>query len=598
MPGHLRWWTIAVLWGWAFSFSACAVSPPLLAPLTPAAALTGALTEPPATLSFPAAAPTATPLAANVTPARTPTATPLPGPRLDPALVQIYPLGAVTGDWISFDVEPVLAAGYEAPYTVTLALPDGQTLSSPVSSVGFDRQPRARFIWAWNTTGLTGTQLFTVTLMAPPDAPPALPGADVLRVTLPLQAPETLLPPEPGVRWDMRATEGIRLHYLTGSAAERDLATLLPLAQGAYAEVAARFEVTTTTVLDVYMLDRILGQGGYATSDWVAVSYTDRVYAPSELTLLLRHELTHRLDSAWGCDQFPSMIREGLAVLVAGGHYWPESLPRNAAALLQTGPYVPLQQLLDDFYLQQHEIGYLEAGALLAYIVEERGWEGMRQLCEAGAAASGEGTLRLASALAALDQPPLPELERDWLRWLQALHVTAEEGRVLQDGWLLMDTVRAYQSRYDPSAYFLTGILFDPAWGAERGITADFVRRPREARAIALELLLQMAQESLRADAPAEAERLAAAVQAALEPTASPPPEVTEMEALVAAVLSRGYEPYRVVWVDDGAKVGQRAPGCVVYALDRADWPMKRVLWAARDAEAASWSVVGPQLPY
>ncbi len=70
------------------------------------------------------------------------------------------------------------------------------------------------------------------------------------------------------------------------------------------------------------------------------------------------------------------------------------------------------------------------------------------------------------------------------------------------------------------------------------------------------------------------------------------------MEALVAAVLSRGYEPYRVVWVDDGAKVGQRAPGCVVYALDRADWPMKRVLWAARDAEAASWSVVGPQLPY
>jgi len=396
----------------------------------------------------------------------------------------------------------------------------------------------------------------------------------------------------------MRATEGIRLHYLTGSAAERDLATLLPLAQGAYAEVAARFEVATTTVLDVYMLDRILGQGGYATSDWVAVSYTDRVYAPSELTLLLRHELTHRLDSAWGCDQLPSMIREGLAVLVAGGHYWPESLPRNAAALLQMGPYVPLQQLLDDFYLQQHEIGYLEAGALLAYIVEERGWEGMRQLCEAGAAASGEGTLRLASALAALDQPPLPELERDWLRWLQALHVTAEEGRVLQDGWLLMDTVRAYQSRYDPSAYFLTGILFDPAWGAERGITADFVRRPREARAIALELLLQMAQESLRADAPAEAERLAAAVQAALEPTASPPPEVTEMEALVAAVLSRGYEPYRVVWVDDGAKVGQRAPGCVVYALDRADWPMKRVLWAARDAEAASWSVVGPQLPY
>ncbi len=546
-----------------------------------------------ATVSPPTATATA---AATATAVPTPTALTAPGPRLDAALVRTYPLPAATGDRISFDIEPDLTLGYEAPFTVTLALPDGRLLSSQVMPVGFDRQPRARFVWAWDTAGLTGLQSFTVTLLLPPDVRDEVLSDNVLTLAIALNDPTTLYPPEPGTRWDSQSTAGVNLHYVTGSAAERDVSSLLALAQTAYADVAARLDVSTTEVVDVYVLDRVVGQGGYATSDWVAVSYTDRAYAPSEMGLLLRHELTHRLDGVWGCDDLPAMFREGLAVLIAGGHYWPESLPRKAAALLRTGDYIPLEHLLDDFYRQQHEIGYLEAGALLAYVVEERGWEGVQQLCRAGAGASGDDVARLSSALAASGLPELPQLEKEWLRWLGALHVTEEERRLLQSEWLLMDTMRLYQQRYDPSANFLTGILFDPAMAMARDITEDFVRRPRNSEAMALELLLQMVQAALRAADPEAAEQLLAALTLAVTDPTSAPDTVVEMVALVSAVVARGYEPYRTVCVEEGRDVGQRAPGCVVYALDRAEWPTKRLLWAARAAEAGSWVVVGPQL--
>lgn len=597
-----RNWYKMVFCGWLLcALTACAAWPslaPVMSPLAPEPSATPTSLPPTSTVTPLPTATAAAAAAATASPTPTATATPLPGPRLDPALVRVYPLPAAIGDALSLDIEPVLSQGYDAPFTVTLALPDGRLFSSPVVPVGFDRQPRARFIWVWDTTGLSGAQPITVTLLTPPDIPDGARDDNVLTFAVPLLDAAMLPPPEPGARWATQTVEGVRLFYVTGSAAERDLSTLLALSQSAYADVAAHFDVTTTETVDVYVMDRIVGQGGYATSDWVAVSYTDRAYAPAEMTLLLRHELTHRLDSAWRCDGMPSMLREGLAVMVAGGHYWPESLPRKAAALLQTDAYIPLEQLLNDFYRQQHEIGYLEAGALVAYIVEERGWQGIRTLCETFAASRANDAVRFARALEAVGLPSLPQLEQDWLRWLRVLHVTEAEVRVLEAEWLLMDTMRAYQRRYDPSANFLTGILFDPAMGAQRGIAADFVRRPRNAQAVALELLLQMAQTALRAADPDQAEALLAVVGAALEaPEFAAAPEAAKMAALVEAVVAWGYEPYRTVCVADGAEVGQRAPGCVVYALDLAEWPLQRLLWATRSEATGSWTVVGPQTP-
>lgn len=578
-------WSGGLLW----VLMACAVLP---SPLPP----TG---SPSPTASLPTSTTVPLPPTATTTPLPTPvpTATPRPGMRLEPELVRVYPRPAASGDRLSFDIEPVLLEGYDAPFTVTLTLPDGRLFSSPVVPVGFDRQPRARFIWVWDTTGLTGTLPVTVTLLAPPDIPDAVAEDNVLPLTVSLLAPEALPPPEPEARWASQVAGDIRLFYLTGSAAERDLVTLLALAQRAYTDVAARFDAVITRTLDIYVMDRIVGQGGYATSDWVAISYADRAYAPAEMLLLLRHELTHRLDGAWKCDNLPPLLREGLAVLVAGGHYWPESLPRKAAALLQTDAVVPLKVLLEDFYRQQHEIGYLQGGALVAYLVEERGWEGMRTVCETTATAQGDSAERFAAALRAVNLPPVPQLEQEWHRWLRALPVTAEEVRRLQSEWWLMDTMRVYQRQYDPSANFLTGILFDPAAGVQRGIAADFVRRPRDPAALALELLLQRAQEALRAFDLTQAETLLGEINAALVTDPTLVPEVAQLLTLVEAVLARGYEPYRTVCVADATAIGQRAPGCLVYGLDLAAWPTQRILWATRQTVSDTWTVVGPQAP-
>ncbi len=108
-----------------------------------------------------------------------------------------------------------------------------------------------------------------------------------------------------------------------------------------------------------------------------------------------------------------------------------------------------------------------------------------------------------------------------------------------------------------------------------------------------------MAREALRASDPEQAEYYLAALDIALSDRASSVLDaVIRMRALVAAVMARGYEPYRTVCFEDGADVGQRAAGCVVYALDRSNWPIKRLLWAARGADSDSWTVVGPQLGY
>ncbi len=103
---------------------------------------------------------------------------------------------------------------------------------------------------------------------------------------------------------------------------------------------------------------------------------------------------------ALGGDLKPSMLVEGLAVYLSGGHYKPEPLLPRLAALLPPeagcmpvaqalaggsaqavssrlcglNRYIPLEDLLDHFYFAQHEIGYLEAGSLVEFMVDTWGW--------------------------------------------------------------------------------------------------------------------------------------------------------------------------------------------------------------------------------
>ncbi len=529
-------------------------------------------------------APTATltPLPPTPAPTATPTSTP-PAPEPEVARVYSFPERLYPGDWVSFSVEPLLPELLETQMQVRIDLPDGEVLEANALPQSLDWVSRARFYWAWNTGELVGAHWMTVTLSLPDSTV----GQRQLVLPLTIAPPEEALPPELEARWAVTYTDGFNLHYLTHSAAERDLAYLVGEAQSAYEQVTLMLGHTDIEPVDIYLMDRVIGQGGYASSAWVAASYTERLYPPVGMERLFRHELTHRLDSGLGCDGTPALVREGLAVYVAGGHYWAESLPLKMSALLQTERYIPLERLAQNFYTHQHEISYLEAGALVAYVVETAGWEGVARLCT-GARGEGDDGERLAEGLrAALDIESLSAFETVWLRWLRALQPAAAAVTRLQLEWRLMETLRDYQARRDPAAHFLEGILFDPAQAAQRGITADFVRRPRDAEAIALELLLLAARQALEAGRLERSAALLDALEAVLLSGFPTEGEAAEVLDVVAATLVQGYEPYHLSY--DAARAGYR-----IAAVDYARWPTQVWLFAAR--EGGAWRISGPQM--
>ncbi len=526
---------------------------------------------------------------ASSTPVATPTA--LPDPRLTEGGVYLYPDPLYRGDHLSIDVIPQIPpVEQDAPLTLTVQLPNGERLQQPVLRQDFTREPRARFRWVWDTTPFRGTQVLTFTLTLSPDVSDAEPQNNVLTYPFTLRPVEALPPPEPGVEWQSYTTPGFRIYYLSGTAAARDLQEIVPLADAAREDVAARLGASSGDPLDVYLLSRVAGQGGYSTSQWVALSYVDRFYAPARFSMTLRHELVHRLDAALGCDRAPAFVREGLAVLVAGGHYRPESLPRKAGLLRPAGRYIPLASLATDFYASQHEIGYLEAGAFLRYIVALQGWEGLALFCEVTSAAEGTPVSRLDAGLEALELGTLDTFESRWLRWLAAVRPRGEalsrERQALETELRLLEAMRAYQAAYDTVAHFRKGIFFNPVAGVQREITADFVRRPRDVQAIALELTLLAVQDALDVGDVGRASAWLDDVEASL--VAGELLGTTQHAAdIVAATLERQYEPYRL-------RCENFETACLVDALDPRAWPQRVQLWATRDADGA-WGVTGPQ---
>ncbi len=514
----------------------------------------------------------------------TPTPKPPAGPGLDSAWVYLFPRPLYEGDHVSASVTPRLPRDVKEPFTVTLTLPSGKVLSETVSHRGLDERPRARFYWVWTAPEDEERATLTFSLVLPPAVSDPYLADNELTVPVTLLPREALDAPEVGARWAVSETVGFRLHYLTGTAAERDLDQLLKMAAEAYADVETRFDVPEEP-LDIYLMDRVVGQGGYASSGWVAISYADRQYAPVGLPLLFRHELTHRLDEAIGCRNVPTLIREGLAVYVSGGHYRPESLPYKSAALLQLdGRYIPLDELVENFYSHQHEIGYLEAGAVIHYLVEAHGWESLETLCRAAAEADASSRDELEAGLEALGYEGLDAFEGAWQHWLRDLDPDPREAALLEAELALLDAMREYQAAYDPGAHFMLGILFSPERGVEEGFVADFVRRPRDPEAVTLELLLAMGQEALNARDLEAVQATVDAVETTLAEGIAASPLASDLYAIAEATLARGYEPVRIQRRDGGYRV---------VAIELAAWPEQRLLWAAPVGDV--WIVTGPQ---
>ncbi len=490
-----------------------------------------------------------------------------------------YPNPAISGDVLTFDARIELAPGVSRPATASLALPS-EKIQVEVGQWALGSSLGARWIWAWDTAAYSGTVPVTMTLTWPPDAGVA----DTLEVVVPvtLADPETRSAYERQARWMLREAPGLRLHFISGSAAARDQDMLLEVAQNAYQAISTALGVADNPPVDIYLLDRVYGQGGYATADWIAITYADRNYAPAQLDLVLQHELTHRLDAALGCQEALTLVREGLAVYLSGGHYRREPGTFLLSSLRAAGLYIPLETLVQDFYTHQHEIGYLEAASLVAFVDAVHGRDGLRTFC--AATLSGEDRderARLLAGAQALGYSAVADLERAWWAWADREPPQERLAQALHVETALLDTLRAYQQAYDPVAYYLTGVLYDVQLAESRQLTTDFVRAPQSAEAVTLELLLKQGLQAFQVGQLERAAALTGEVQQVLAQGFPSSGLAAELRTVVQACQEAGYTPYAV---------SRSGPGHYVVQVTQWDVYPRRVLLLAEN-DTAGWRV-------
>jgi hypothetical protein len=411
---------------------------------------------------------------------------------------------------------------------------------------GIAARYQATLYWAVDTRGLE-----------PGDYPLILsiqPGGLIFTETLSLRPAAEVPPPEPQARWAETTIDCCVLHYITGSAAERDLASLQEMAARQVESASQKLGAEFPERVSIALLPRVLGHGGFTTQD-ISLAYLDRNYAGSTTQMVLHHELVHALDMQLGGDLRPTLLLEGLAVYLSGGHFKPEPLMPRAAALLDLDWYLPLRALADDFYPAQHEIGYLQAGALIEYMVERWGWSAFSAFYRDIHPASENGSQSQAIdiALHSHFKISLAELEDQFVEALRSEAVNADLRQDVRLTVRQYDLIRSYQQLLDPSAYFMTAWLPDSREPRQRGIVADYLRHPASTENLAIETMLVNADAALRQGEHAAAEELLHAVEAVLmaiqsrstQPLAANP-LAQDYASLVAALQAGGCEPQRL----------------------------------------------------
>jgi len=513
------------------------------------------VTSPPAPTDTLAPTATATPLpptytptftpspTQTTTPTATPTITPTPGPVFT---VEYHPDGPLyVGDQVSISV--IAPQGMDmSGVSVSISINQPEPLSIPplgFSSWGIGRRIQATGIWTWDTRELAAGD-YTLTYTIDPQE-----YSFTDTVTL---LPASAMPAAyAGAQWAEASSDCCLVHIITGTAAERDLAALLAIMDQQAAHATQAMGLEFTEPIEITILPRVLGHGGFAGEE-ISVSYLDRNYAANSWEMVVHHEMVHILDGRLGGELRPSILVEGLAVYLSGGHYKPEALLPRARALLEenTGLFIPLETLADDFYAAQHEISYLEAGALVQYLVETYGWEtfsnfyrGIRPV------EGGSQVAALEAALQAHFDQSLAELEGAFKEFLR-----------MQDGvdnWqqdvilavTYFDTLRRYQQLLDPSAYFRTAWLLDGRSMRAEDIVADWLRHPSEPANLALETMLISASDALVNGEPALAAKSLETVNlvlAAIEDGKAEPfsahPLAADYLAIAKTLQQNGYE--------------------------------------------------------
>jgi hypothetical protein len=477
-----------------------------LLPLSPAPA-TGTpqplLTPvPPPTAPLATAVPTVTPSPTLPLPTATATATPIPddlGIRREN--VFIYPVPQLyAGDRATFqliaDVPDMIA-----PNDVEVHIYVGDTLLVDANlnwrNLGGD--VIGLYTWVWDTTDQAGEHSLTVVLDPHDKIEIGDENPDNNRLTFTVTvAPVTALPPlEVDQVWLTVQNECCQVNVAGNTAAHRDIEFLAQLVDAAFDEASTQIEELPERRYDVYFIDRIIGQGGYAGASMV-ISYLDRDYAGTGLYEVLVHEAVHLIDRQLAPRRI-SFLAEGVAVWATGGHYKPEDIDRRAAALLEGDLYIPLEgAFIDDFYNVQHEISYLQAASFVSYLVHSYGWPRVRAFY---AEVTPDSAATLTEAVDVNLQRhfgrSLTETEADWLAYLRQLPRDRNALPDLMTTIRFYEVMRYYQRLYDPTAHFLIAWLPAPEEVQRRGNTADLNRKPRDEINIVLETMLQAASQAL-----------------------------------------------------------------------------------------------------
>ncbi len=435
-------------------------------------------------------------------PAPTNTATPIPlDLSLTPDGVLLLPVPKLyEGDLVTFQIAPYLPEGVGFNDVRVQILVDNEQIVKEIlnwRSLGGDTY--GLYEWVWDTADQAGQH--TITVILDPDDRVQLGDENpnnnqaVVNVTV---NPRSNLPPlAADAGWVTAVNSCCTLHVVSGTAAHRDLDQLLTAVDAAFIEASNRLGEPIIQQYDVFFIDRVLGQGGYASGAMV-VSYLDRNYTGGGINEVLVHEAVHLIDHSFAPNRI-TFLAEGVAVWATGGHYQQEDLGRRVAALIETGDYVPLAELIDNFYPTQHEVSYLQAGSLIEYLVEAYGWELVRNFYSDTTVYDGQSLSSAADTNFQLYfDKSLAEIEGDWLSYVLGLPRDAQETADLETTIRFYNVMRQYQEQFDSTAYYLSAWLPSPFELERQGITADFIRHPETAANIALESLLISAHTALR----------------------------------------------------------------------------------------------------
>jgi hypothetical protein len=482
--------------------------------------------------------------------------------------LSFFPDGSVyAGDWLGMEALADSLAG-DPRLQMRLDSPDGSPLvEGTLPRSGMGDFWLGQWPWIWNSSGKAGWHTLYVN---PVGGSGSDPGGNALRMQFPVQ----ILPADlqPALRRDAlwREAEGkcCNYYYLTGTETERDLADLMELTERTYQAITARL-LASPSKLTVVFLPRLYGQGGLADGEGV-LSYMDRNATGTDFPVVLTHEMVHLVaDANFPSGRYPpAFLSEGWAVYITGGHYHtPEPLEDRAAAVYQSGAYIPLAILADSFYTAQHETAYIEAGAFVEFLVDRFGWERVyamfRDPSDVQPPSAG-----LDSMLSARLQTSLGECESEWLGTLRARAPDPDRIRDVKFTAKFFDDLRRYQELYTPGSNVSAMWIPDPPTARERGLTADYLPSPGTDESIALETMFRAAQRQAGArdwtgswETLDAIERVLDAKRRRAPDPAFASPLADGYRRLARAVLRSGFEPLDIFPEVDRAEVTVRRLG-------------------------------------